>query len=68
VNDVRRLDRLRPWLAHAFRRPNSGNARQGDEAPISTAGPAVLSGQLILAPEARLVYQTSGLEFLLRIL
>jgi DNA-binding CsgD family transcriptional regulator len=68
VDDLRRLDRLRPWLAHAFRRPNSGNARQGDEAPISAAGPTVLSGQLILAPEARPVYQTSGLEFLLRIL
>ncbi|MDR3424337.1 MAG: hypothetical protein P4M13_04565, partial [Alphaproteobacteria bacterium] len=23
VDDVKRLDRLRPWLAHAFRRSNS---------------------------------------------
>lgn len=35
---------------------------------MTTAGPTVLSGQLIVAPEARLVYQTSGLEFLLRIM
>jgi DNA-binding CsgD family transcriptional regulator len=68
VDDVQRLDRLRPWLAHAFRRPACGKAHQEDEAPISTAAPAVLSGQLIVTADARLVYQTSGLEFLLRIL
>ena len=67
VDDVQALDRLRPWLAHAFRRSRSG-ARQGNEAPKGTAGPTVLSGQVILAPDARIVFQTSGLEFLLRIL
>jgi DNA-binding CsgD family transcriptional regulator len=68
VDDVPRLDRLRPWLAHAFRRPLSCNVHQGDEALISTAGPTVLSGQLIVSSDARLVHQTSGLELLLRIL
>ncbi|MDQ6703910.1 MAG: hypothetical protein M3Z96_12910 [Pseudomonadota bacterium] len=68
VDDVQRLDRLRPWLAHAFRRPLSGNAHQEDQAPISTAGAPVRSGQLILTADAKLVFQTSGLEFLLRIL
>ncbi|MDQ6866976.1 MAG: hypothetical protein M3178_00645 [Pseudomonadota bacterium] len=68
VDDVQRLDRLRPWLAHAFRRSNSGNARHGDEAPISTAGAPVRSGQMILTADAKLVYQTASLESLLGIL
>jgi hypothetical protein len=67
-DDVQRLDRLRPWLAHAFRRPLSGNVRLEDQAPIVTAGSTVLSGQLIVSSDARLVHQTSGLELLLRIL
>jgi hypothetical protein len=68
VDDMQRLDPLRPWLAHAFRRSPSGVSRQEDEAPISTAGPTVLSGQLIVTPDARLVYQTPGLGSLLVIL
>jgi hypothetical protein len=68
VDDVQRLDRLRPWLAHAFRRPLSGNVRQDDQAPIAAAGLTLLSGQLIVSSDTRLVYQTSGLELLLRIL
>jgi hypothetical protein len=67
-DDVRRLDRLRPWLAHAFRRSNSGNARQEDEAPISTAGAPVRSGQLILTADAKLVCQSASLESLFGIL
>jgi DNA-binding CsgD family transcriptional regulator len=66
VDDVQRLDRLRPWLAHAFRRPNSGNAGQGDEAPISSAGAPVASGQMILTADAKLVFQTPGLDQWLR--
>ena len=58
VDDVQRLDRLRPWLAHAFRRSNSRNARQEDEAPISTAGAPVRSGQMILTSDGRIVFQT----------
>jgi DNA-binding CsgD family transcriptional regulator len=68
VDDVQRLDRLRPWFAHAFRQPASGDPRQKDQAPIVTAGPTVLSGQMILTPDARIVFQTRGLEFPLRIL
>ncbi|MGB6174960.1 MAG: hypothetical protein WBF43_01160, partial [Methylocella sp.] len=67
-DDVQRLDRLRPWLAHAFRRPLSCNVHQEDQAPIVTVGPTVLSGQLIVSSDARLVHQTSGLEHLLIIL
>jgi len=68
VEDVQRLDRLRPWLAHAFRRSNSHNGRQGDETPISTAGAPVQSDQLILTADAKLVFQTPGLERRLRTL
>jgi DNA-binding CsgD family transcriptional regulator len=41
---------------------------QEDQALIVTAGPTVLSGQMIVSSDARLVHQTSGLELLLRIL
>lgn len=65
VDEVRRLDRLRPWLAHAFRRSPSGDARREDKARISTAGPTLLSGQMIVTPDARLLHQTTGVEHLL---
>src|SRR5262249_42794789 len=65
---VQFLGHPRRWLAHAFRRPLSGSVHQDDQAPIITAGPPVLSGQLIVSSDARLVHQTSGLELLLRIL
>jgi DNA-binding CsgD family transcriptional regulator len=68
VDDLQLLDRIRPWLAHAFRRSNSPNARDQDEAPIATAGATVLSGQVVLTSDGRVVYQTSGVEVLLRIL
>jgi len=68
VDDVHRFDPLRPWLAHAFRRPASGDAREGNQAPIGMAGPTLLSGQLIVAPGARLLHQTTGAEHLLRML
>jgi DNA-binding CsgD family transcriptional regulator len=68
VDDVQRFDRLRPWLAHAFRRSNFGKARQEDEAPFSKAGAPVRTGQMILTADAKLVYQTASLESLLRIL
>jgi DNA-binding CsgD family transcriptional regulator len=68
VDDMQRLDGLRPWLAHAFRRSSSGASRPEDDAPIGTAGATVLSGQVVLTSGGRIVYQTSGVELLLRIL
>jgi len=68
ADDVQRLDGLRPWLAHAFRRSPSGHSRLEDEAPIATAGATVLSGQVVLTSCGRLIYQTSGLDPLLFIL
>ncbi|MGH6800840.1 MAG: helix-turn-helix transcriptional regulator [Methylocella sp.] len=66
VDDVQRLDRLRPWLAHSFRPQSSGNARPEDRDLLGKAGAPVRSGQMILTPDAKLVFQTAGLEFLLR--
>jgi hypothetical protein len=66
ADDVQRLDRLRPWLAHAFRAA-SGLAQVEEHAPRG-AGPALMSGQMIVTPDATIVYQTAGLEHLLRML
>ncbi|WGJ15360.1 hypothetical protein QEV83_03495 [Methylocapsa sp. D3K7] len=67
ADDVQRLDRLRPWLAHAFR-PVSERAEMAEQSSLGTAGPALMSGQMIVNPDATIVYQTSGLEHLLRML
>jgi DNA-binding CsgD family transcriptional regulator len=66
--DVQSLDRLRPWLAHAFRRVPSSNARKEDQDVARVAGAPVLSGQIILTPGATVVFQTPSLEHLLIIL
>ncbi len=68
VDDVQRLDRLRPWLVHAFRRSNSDNTRHEDEAPISAAGAPVRNGQMILTANAKRVLQTSDIEPLLHVI
>jgi DNA-binding CsgD family transcriptional regulator len=65
VDDVQRLDRVRPWLAHAFREHRLGGA-QGDQSLAGMAGVQVASGQMVLTPAARIVFQTRDLEFLLR--
>ena len=68
VDDVQRLDRLRPWLAHALRPQASGDARPEDQDLLGAAGAPVRSGEMILTPDAKVVCQTPGLEQLLRIL
>ncbi len=68
LDDLQRLDRLRPWLAHAFRRSNSGNARREDEDSLSTAGAPVRNGQMILTADAKRVLQTPGIEPLLHVI
>jgi hypothetical protein len=67
ADDVQRLDRLRPWLAHAFR-PSPREALEAEQTSLGTAGPALLSGQMIVTPDASIVYQTARLEHLLRML
>ena len=66
VDDVQRVDRLRPWLAHAFRR-SASSARQGNEAHLGMAGPPVLTSQLIVTAGANIAHQTAGCEHMLRI-
>lgn len=68
VDDVSRLDRLRPWLSHALRPCGLREAHRDFENPIRAAGPPVASGDLILTAEGELVYETAGVTFLLRIL
>jgi hypothetical protein len=67
VDDVQRLDRLRPWLAHALRPDLLGGAGGGN-APINAAGAPVRSGQMILTCEEAIAFQTPGTENLLRLL
>ncbi len=68
ADDVQRLDRLRPWLAHALRAPTTSDACLDLDAPSHPVGPPVRGGQLILTADETLVFETSGLEFLLRTL
>ena len=66
ADDTQKLDRVRPWLAHAFRQSPSGQAYQEEETPISATGSTLLNGQLIITPDGKLVYNTTGIEHLLR--
>ncbi len=66
VDDVQRLDPLRPWLAHAFRRTQYSEAGAEDQDLSSAAGTPVRSGEMILTPDREIVFQTNGLEFVLK--
>lgn len=66
--DVQRLDRIRPWLAHALRRSTAGLLQQDHSLLTNSSKHRVRSGQLIVTPDTRLVQQTGSSEFLLRIL
>ncbi len=68
ADDVQRLDRLRPWLAHALRPQTSDDLGPGDQTAMAAAGAPARSGEMILTADARLVFQTPSLELLLRIL
>jgi DNA-binding CsgD family transcriptional regulator len=63
TDDVQKLDPLRPWLAHAFRRslPESGP----QEVRASVTGRPVLSGQMVLTADAKVIYQTRDTRHLL---
>ncbi|MCI0601060.1 MAG: hypothetical protein L0Y50_11775 [Beijerinckiaceae bacterium] len=64
VDDVQRFDRLRPWLAHAFRQHPPGDAQE-DQVLAGVAGAPVLSGQIILTSDSRIIFQTPAVEHLL---
>ncbi len=65
VDDVQRFDPLRPWLAHALRRSPVGEAGPESQGLASTAGTPVMSGEMILTPDRKIVFRTNGLDFLL---
>jgi hypothetical protein len=66
ADDVQLLDRLRPWLAHALRRRSCDVVEEQDLAAV--AGAPVLSGQMVLTGDAKIVFQTTETEHLPRIL
>jgi DNA-binding NarL/FixJ family response regulator len=64
TDDVQKLDPLRPWLAHAFRR-SLPESRSQDLVRASVTGRPVLSGQMILTADAKVIYQTRDTRDLL---
>jgi hypothetical protein len=58
VDDVQRLDRLRPWLAHAFRRAPLGGERAKDQDPLGAAGAPVAGSEMILTSDGKIVFRT----------
>jgi DNA-binding CsgD family transcriptional regulator len=67
ADDVQCLDRLRPWLAHAFRRPPSSDVAEEQDL-AAMAGAQLASNNMILTPDAKIIFQTPGVERWLRIL
>jgi DNA-binding CsgD family transcriptional regulator len=65
ADDVRRLDPLRPWLAHAFRPTGSDGAIAGKHRLLGTSNTPVLSGQIVANLDAQIVYQTQTAGVLL---
>jgi DNA-binding CsgD family transcriptional regulator len=68
VDDVQRLDRLRPWFAHAFRRGPLGGALPEERDLLGPASTPLMGGEMILTSDAKVMFQTPSLEHLLRIL
>lgn len=69
VEDVQALDRLRPWLAHALRPQQSDEFNlQGEERLLAATGAPVRTGQMVLTPDGKLVFESPGIESLRRIL
>jgi hypothetical protein len=68
VDEVQRFDRLRPWIAHAFRLGPSRIAAVEDQDPLRTGGTPLLSGEMNLTADAKVIFRTAGIEHLLLIL
>jgi hypothetical protein len=56
-DDVQCLDQLRPWLAHAFRRAASSDARAAAWDRPCVAGAPVMAGEIILAAEGKVIIE-----------
>jgi DNA-binding CsgD family transcriptional regulator len=68
VGDVQILDRLRPWLAHGLRKSRPRHVEVEKQMGWSSTGLPVRSGQMILDHDENVVFQSPGLELLLRTL
>jgi hypothetical protein len=68
ADDVQRLDRLRPWLGHTFQSRPTRDTRSERQGFAGVAGLPVQAGQMILTADAKVVFQTPGLELLLTII
>jgi len=68
VDDVQRLDQLRPWLAHAFRPQTPDASEPRNPTRLGAAGALARSGQIIVTADRTVIWQTSSVELLLRIL
>jgi DNA-binding CsgD family transcriptional regulator len=66
-DDVHKLDRLRPWLAHALRKPPVAAPASKNDI-FNSGGPPLLSCEMVFTPNGRLVFQTSATNMLLAIL
>jgi DNA-binding CsgD family transcriptional regulator len=64
-DDVQLLDRLRPWLAHALRPQVFGLTQAQVQNSWATTGTVLATGQMVLTEDAKLVFQTPGIKFLL---
>jgi len=68
VDDLQRLDRLRPWLAHALRRAPMEESPRTKQELVGRTGAPVLSGQIIFTSDEKIISQTASAEHLLTIL
>jgi DNA-binding CsgD family transcriptional regulator len=68
VDDVQRLDQLRPWLGHAFHSSLSDAMGLQGQGHTSIAGAPVQTGQMVLKADANVLFQTPGIELLLDII
>jgi DNA-binding CsgD family transcriptional regulator len=66
TDDVQRLDRLRPWLGHAFR-PTQSNSRAVNSKNLFVST-TILKGQMILTSDAKLLFQSPEMDFLRQVL
>jgi DNA-binding CsgD family transcriptional regulator len=64
ADHVKKLDRIRPWLAHALRRPSEPDPNLAETA-CYTAGAPFATGEIVLAHDGTILYQTCGVDYLL---
>jgi len=66
VEDVQRLDQLRPWLAHALRGTGGIDVHSTERVLSGSVGQPVRSGQMIIGCDGAILFQTPSVELLIR--